>query len=112
MISIHFGFFGFLGFFGFFITLNPRCTYLTINPMGDVILGLIGIALSFFIIKFRRMIGDTIGDAPWMQRVGGIFTITIFAAMGIFLWSLLMIFGLENAFLGPLLSPFQSLGVG
>jgi len=79
--------------------------------MGDIILGFIGIALSFFIIKYRRMIGDTIGNAPWMQRVGGIFTITIFAAIGIFFWSLLMIFGLENVFIGPFLRPFEAFGV-
>ncbi|MBU0767091.1 hypothetical protein KKF55_04940 [Patescibacteria group bacterium] len=80
--------------------------------MGDIILGFIGIALSLFMIKFRRMIGDTVGDALWMQRLGGVFTITIFAAIAIFFWSLLMIFDLENVFLKPILKPFGAFGIG
>lgn len=80
--------------------------------MGDFFLGVIGIILSILIIRFRRIIGDTIGDAPWMQRVGGVFTVTVIAAVGIFFWSLLMIFNLENVFLVPLLAPFRSLGIG
>ena len=79
--------------------------------MGRIILGLMGIALSFLIFRFRRMIGDTIGEGVWMQKIGGVYTVVIYAGIFIFFWSLLMIFNLTNIFIAPFIAPFRAFGL-
>ncbi|MFA7681807.1 MAG: hypothetical protein WCX61_02135 [Candidatus Peribacteraceae bacterium] len=86
----------------------------------NIFLGLLGILLSWIIIRYREAIGNTLGEAAWMRSIGGIYYVIIFTAIFIFLWSLLMMFGLTNQVVEPIVrifmpveqggvNPFQSL---
>ncbi len=75
--------------------------------MGQTFLGLLGLALAIVMIRFRRIVGDMCGNAQWMLKVGGIHNIVIIAAIILVMFSLLMIFHLEDAFFMPLAAPFK-----
>jgi len=68
-----------------------------------ILFGLIGIAGSFFLIKYREYIGEIIGDADWMRYVGGPYNLVIVVAILIFFWSIAAITGTQDVFLSPLL---------
>ena len=64
---------------------------------------LCGIVLSFLIIKYREMVGNSIGQADWMYKVGGVYNVIVFVAILIFLWSLATLTGTTDIFLSPIL---------
>ena len=70
--------------------------------MARYILILIGIVGSFFLIKFRETIGDLIGEAEWMKRVGGVYNLVIIVAVLIFFWSIAELTGTTSILFGPL----------
>ncbi len=80
--------------------------------MSNFFLGLLGIAVSWIFIKYRQVIGDMIGDADWMQKIGGVYNIVVLAGVGLFFWSLLVMFNLTDVFLAPLAAPFSIFGFG
>jgi hypothetical protein len=55
--------------------------------MGRIILGTIGIALSFLLIKYRESVGDSIGDPEWASKVGGIYNVIVLCGIFGFFWS-------------------------
>lgn len=63
---------------------------------------ILGIAASVAMIKYREKLGDIIGDAEWMQYVGGVYNAVIIAAVLLFFWSIAGLTGTTNIFLYPL----------
>ncbi len=56
-------------------------------------LSLLGIVASFFILKYREMLGDMVGEADWMLKVGGVYNVMIFVAVFVFFWSVATLTG-------------------
>lgn len=70
--------------------------------MQHIFLGLLGVAVSILMIKYREKIGSTIGDAEWMKWVGGNYNLVILIAIFIFFWSIAEMTGTTNILLMPL----------
>lgn len=66
------------------------------------VLGIIGIVGSFFLIRYREMVGDMIGDADWMKYVGGNYNLVVIIAVIIFFWSLAEMTGTTYLLFAPL----------
>ena len=69
----------------------------------NFILGFIGIVLSLVMMRKREMIGDMIGDADWMHKVGGNYMIVIYAAIFIFFYSMVLMTGMTSSVWEPIL---------
>jgi len=80
--------------------------------MGRFFMGLLGIALSYFIIRKRRMLGDMLIETSWTQKLGGIHMMVVYTAIFIFFWSILTMFNLTGVIVEPLVAPFSKFGVG
>jgi hypothetical protein len=59
----------------------------------SIFLSLVGIVGSFFLIKYREKVGDMVGEADWMTKVGGVYNVMIFVAVFIFFWSIATLTG-------------------
>lgn len=72
------------------------------------ILAVCGIALSFYMVKHRESIGNSLGEYEWMRKFGGIYAAVVIAAFIVFLFSIATITGTEEAFFAPVfwLLPF------
>lgn len=68
----------------------------------NILLGLIGIALALVILKEREKIGDMIGEAAWMRKVGGVYNMLIVIAVILFLWSIAEMTGTTTVLFAPL----------
>jgi hypothetical protein len=64
------------------------------------VLSILGIIGSFFLLKYREKAGDAIGDAEWMQKVGGVYNLMIFVSIFIFFWSISTLTGTTGFFFG------------
>lgn len=62
-----------------------------------------GLGLSFAMIKYREYIGDAIGQADWMLKVGGVYNVIVFCGILMFFWCLAFLTGTQEIFLGPFL---------
>lgn len=71
--------------------------------MSSSLLPLIGIAASFLLLKYRESIGDIVGEADWMRKIGGVYNVIVIIAIFIFFWSLAALTGTTNFFLKPLI---------
>lgn len=69
----------------------------------SVIFALLGMVGSFFMIKYREYIGDAIGEADWMSKVGGVYNVVVILAVFIFFWSLATLTGTTEILFSPLL---------
>ena len=69
-----------------------------------ILAGLIG---PFFLIYFRETIGDIIGEAEWMRKIGGVYMLVVIVALFIFFWTLAEVTGTTGILFAPLrkLSP-------
>lgn len=63
-------------------------------------LSIVGFILAFFLLKYRQRIGDEIGEADWMLKVGGVYNVIIIVAIFIFFWSFTAITGTSDMFFG------------
>lgn len=54
-------------------------------------------------LKYREYIGNFMGEAEWMNKVGGVYNVVIFAAIFIFFWSLASLTGTSDILFRPLL---------
>ena len=72
-------------------------------------LSIVGIIGSFFLVKYREVIGNTLGEPDWMRSMGGIYTFLVFIAVFIFFWSLATITNSTDILLAPvkMLFPLQ-----
>ncbi len=75
--------------------------------MGYYLLVAIGLIGPFVLIKYREDVGNLIGEADWMRKVGGVYNVVFIVAAVIFFWTLADITGTTNFLFGPLrhLSP-------
>ena len=69
----------------------------------SIVLGILGIVGAFFLMKYREFIGDSMGEAEWMNYVGGVYNLVIIVALIIFLWSIASITGTTGIFISPIL---------
>lgn len=69
----------------------------------NFILPLIGIVASFFLLKYRERVGDMIGEAEWMRKVGGVYILIIIFSIFLFFWSLAELTGTTDILFRPLL---------
>ena len=74
-----------------------------------IIFGLIGIVLSFVMVRYREQIGDMLGEPEWAQKVGGIYNVVVVIALFFFLWSIAYMTGTLGVLFGPVVR-FFSLG--
>ena len=74
--------------------------------MGNFFLGLIGVIFSFTIMKYREAVGDMIGEADWMYKLGGVYNVILLVAFGIFLFSIATMTGTTDILLAPILLLF------
>lgn len=65
-------------------------------------LSILGIVLSFVLIKYRERAGDLIGEADWMQKVGGVYFVVVYIAIFIFIWSVAELTGTTGVLFAPL----------
>ena len=66
-------------------------------------LSIIGIVASFFLVKYRERMGEIIGEAEWMRKLGGVYNVIIITAILIFFWALATLTGTTNILLKPIL---------
>ena len=73
------------------------------------VLSILGIIGSFFLLKYRERVGDMIGEADWMRKVGGVYMIVIFIGLFIFLWSVAELTNTTDLLFYPLyaIMPFK-----
>jgi hypothetical protein len=69
----------------------------------NYVLSIFGIFASFYMIKYREKVGDMLGEAEWMSKVGGIYTVVIFLATFIFFWSVAELTGTTDYLFAPVL---------
>jgi hypothetical protein len=67
------------------------------------ILPILGIVGSFFMLKYREYIGNMMGEAAWMSKVGGVYNVIVIVAIFIFFWSLAELTGTTDILFRPLL---------
>lgn len=66
-------------------------------------LPLIGIIGSVFLLKYREKVGEVLGEAAWMQKIGGVYNVVIIIAIFIFFWSIAALTGTTDILFRPLL---------
>ncbi len=76
---------------------------------GTTILSLLGIACSILLIIKREMVGDMIGEADWMRKIGGVHYFIVFFAIFVFFWSLASLTGTLDVLFAPLKNLFPSM---
>ena len=69
--------------------------------------GFMAICLSLFIIKNRESLGNTIGEAEWMQKIGGIYYVLVYCAIMLFVGGFTVMFGLQNQIVALVLAPIM-----
>lgn len=79
--------------------------------MGRYLLILTGIVGSFFLVVYRETVGDLIGEADWMKKVGGVHNFILILALFLFFWSLAELTGTAEFLFSPLTRLFPSLRV-
>jgi hypothetical protein len=70
--------------------------------MGRYILTIGGMVGSFALIYYREMVGNMIGEAEWMRRIGGVYNVVIIIALVLFFWCLAEITGTTDFLFAPL----------
>ena len=74
-----------------------------------VILGIIGVILSFSMIRYRENVGDMLGEPELASKVGGIYNVVVIIAVFFFFWSVAYMTGTTAVLFKPLIN-FFSLG--
>ena len=65
-------------------------------------LAICGIILAFFMLKYRERLGDMIGDAEWMSKLGGVYNFIIILSLIIFFWSIAELTNTTYLFFAPI----------
>ena len=53
--------------------------------------------------KYRERIGDAVGEADWMRKIGGVYAVVMIVALVIFFWSIAELTGTTDILFRPLL---------
>lgn len=72
--------------------------------MGYSLLIAAGLIGPFVLIYYRERIGDMIGEADWMRKVGGVYYVVVYIAIIIFFWTLAELTGTTGVLFAPLRS--------
>ena len=72
--------------------------------MGYYLLLAAGLIGPFCMMYYRERIGDMIGEAEWMRKVGGVYNVVVFIALFIFFWTLAEATGATDILFSPLKS--------
>lgn len=72
-------------------------------------LSLLGIICSLFMFKYRERIGDTVGEADWMRKIGGVYAVIMILALVIFFWSIAELTGTTDILFAPVRLLFPGL---
>ena len=70
--------------------------------MGRYILIFGGMIGSFYLAYKREQVGDMIGEADWMRRVGGVYNVVLIVALVIFFWCIAELTGTTSILFAPL----------
>ena len=70
--------------------------------MGYYLLIATGLIGPFVMMYYRETIGDMIGEADWMRKVGGVYMVVIIVALFIFFWTLAEMTGTTSILFSPL----------
>ncbi len=76
------------------------------------ILPILGIAGSVGLVYYRETIGNMIGEADWMRKVGGVYLVIVYIAVFIFFWSLAELTGTTDVLFGPIRNNIPGLNPG
>lgn len=69
----------------------------------NIIYGLLGLGLAYGLVRYREYIGQALGRVEWADKwIGGVYNLVVLVAIGLAIFSLLMIFGLEEIIFGNL----------
>ncbi len=71
---------------------------------------IVGLIASVLMIKYREKVGDNIGEADWMQKVGGVCNFIIIVSVFIFFWSIAYLTGTTDIFFSPVVSTLDNIG--
>ncbi len=69
----------------------------------SILLSLIGLVASFYLLYKRQYVGDMIGEADWMLKVGGVYNVVIITAIILFFWSISELTGTTDILFLPLI---------
>lgn len=61
----------------------------------------IGMVGPFFMIRYRERLGDMVGEAEWMKKLGGVYMVIVIVALIIFFWSLAELTGTTSLLFTP-----------
>jgi uncharacterized membrane protein YdfJ with MMPL/SSD domain len=70
--------------------------------MGYYLLIAAGLVGPFVLIRYRETVGDSLGEAEWMRKVGGVHNVVVIAALFIFFWTLAELTGTTGVLFAPL----------
>ncbi len=70
----------------------------------------VGLIVPFLLIKYRERVGDMIGQAEWMRKVGGVYNFIILIAVFIFFWTVAEMTGTTTFLFKPLINIIPGLG--
>jgi uncharacterized membrane protein YiaA len=62
------------------------------------ILATIGILASFTVMRYRERVADMMGEAEWMNKVGGVYNVVVIIGVFIFFWSVAALTGTDMIF--------------
>ncbi len=68
----------------------------------STIFSILGIIGAFYLIRYRQQVGDMMGEAEWMRKVGGVYNVLILVAIFIFFWCIAELTGTSHLFFLPL----------
>jgi hypothetical protein len=70
------------------------------------ILSLLGIVGSFFMLRYRERLGDMIGEAEWMGKIGGVYNLILILSLFLFFWCIAELTNTTDILFRPLLMLF------
>lgn len=70
--------------------------------MGRFFIAMIGIAVSFLMMRYREQIGDSLGNADFMKYFGGPYNFVVFLAIIGFFWSVSYLTGTTQILFFPI----------
>ena len=78
--------------------MPPSC------DMGYYMIIATGLIGPFVMMVYRESLGDLIGEADWMRKVGGVYYVIVFIALFIFFWTLAEVTGTTTILFSPITS--------
>lgn len=67
------------------------------------VLAIIGMIGAFFMMKYRERVGDMLGEADWMTKVGGVYNVIVILSVLLFFWCLAELTGTTEVLFRPIL---------